>query len=458
MGKSGKLQAFLIFFQANNQEYVEYSPSMEKKKKIVWQLDQEQIISGSKNHVRTFKAMQKNSPLLQNANYKILTGTPPQEKKLLTVGISFVQHPHESCLLHTLQSLFQASSEPELSYIMVLVHLLNPDPEWLSQTVANISSLFKPHIETQKLLVIQGLLNGSSLPRDVNDTHHSSSCKALYSRQKTDYGLLMNFASNLSDYFLMIGDNVHCTQKFVSTIYWTLEAWKEIPWMILEFSSLSFSGKVFHTRDLSRLTSFFFLFQDTPTDLLLSEFCFLLAQNVPIRFSPTIFHHMSNCMFENACFPVEKEKVFGEPDNPTASVLTDMMTVLTFFPQYAYTLNEDYYATLDPVRGNHLTVILEKPQKVIRVEVLTGSAGEGRYRVQQGQVELGYDLMEEPKDCTHYTLLGPLVRGHLDQRVFYEEDAVKELSCIRLLVLAPQESLLLIRQIRVWTEPEEEQN
>uniref|UniRef100_A0A2K5IFV0 MGAT4 conserved region domain-containing protein n=1 Tax=Colobus angolensis palliatus TaxID=336983 RepID=A0A2K5IFV0_COLAP len=239
----------------------------------------------------------------------------------------------------------------------------------------------------------------------------------------------MNFASNLSDYFLLLEDHIHCTPKFTAAISLALSAWKELPWVILEFSHLSISGKVFHTSDLSCLTAFLFLFRkDTPTHLLLSEFCLLLAQNVPIHFSPSVFNHTG-----------DYSMVFGEPDNPVATVLTDMVSMLAVIPQYIYTLNKEGYSTLDPLKGNYLTVILD------------------RYRLQQGQVELGYDPQEDPKSCARYALLGPLAGGNLDQIVFFEEESVEELSCIWLLVLASQESWLLIKQIKVWTEPDEEE-
>ncbi|XP_008058670.1 alpha-1,3-mannosyl-glycoprotein 4-beta-N-acetylglucosaminyltransferase-like protein MGAT4E [Carlito syrichta] len=270
----------------------------------------------------------------------------------------------------------------------------------------------------------------------------------------------MNFASNLSDYFLLVEDNVHCTPKFVAAISSALSAWKELFWVTLEFSSLSASGKVFHSSDLSRLASFFLLFhQDTPVHLLLSEFHLLLGQNIPIRFNPSVFHHMGNySVFGDICFPMEKDTVFGEPDNPVASVLTDMVSLQNVVPQYAYILNEECYSTLDASKGNHLTVILDRPQKVIRIAVLTGSDTQGSYQLQQGQVELGYGPRENPEDCALYSLLGPLVEGNLDQRVFPEGDSLEELSCIRLVVLASQKSWLLIRQIRVWTKPEEEES
>uniref|UniRef100_A0A5F8AVV4 MGAT4 conserved region domain-containing protein n=1 Tax=Macaca mulatta TaxID=9544 RepID=A0A5F8AVV4_MACMU len=245
--------------------------------------------------------MQRDSPLLQHASYQFLAGAPPQEKRLRTVGIASMQHPRGSYLLDTLQSTFQASSERELEYIVVLVHLSGPDPAWLVQTAANISALFTAQIGAGKLLVIHG---GSPLPGDLSDVNHSSPCEALYSRQKVDHALLMNFASNLSDYFTLLEDHIHCTPKFAAAISPALSAWKELPWVILEFSHLSISGKVFCTSDLSHLTAFLFLFhKDTRTHLLLSECCLLLAQNVPIHFSPSVFNHTGDySMFHEYAF------------------------------------------------------------------------------------------------------------------------------------------------------------
>lgn len=379
------------------------------------------------------------------------------------MGVSSALHPNKSRLLDTLRSLFQASSGPELGCVVVLVSLSDSDPERLSQTVANISDLFRTHIEARQLLVLRGQLGGPPPLGTLRPEDHPSPCEALYSAQKADHALLMNFAANLSEYFLMLDDWVRCKPKFISTIYWTLSAWKELPWVTLEFSSLSFTGKVFHSSDLPRLASFLLVFpRDTPTHVLLSEFPLLLAQNMPIRFGSSVFHHVGNRSgLESSCFPADKEKVFGEPDNPTASVRTDMVMLFNNIPQYAYTLNKESFATLNPVRGNYLTVILEKPQKVTRVEVLTGSNKDRKHQLQRGHVELGYGPLEDLQGCARYTLLGPVVEGHLDQVVSYEEDSLEALGCIRLLVLEAQESWLLIRQIKVWTteydEEEEEE-
>ena len=127
---------------------------------------------------------------------EVLTATPAPE--LLTVGISSALHPHESHLLDALRALFQASSGPELGCVVVLVSLSDSDPEWLSQTVANISDLFQAHIEARQLLVVRAQLGGPPPLHTLRPEDLPSSCEALYSVQKADHALLMNFAANLS--------------------------------------------------------------------------------------------------------------------------------------------------------------------------------------------------------------------------------------------------------------------
>ncbi|XP_062969539.1 alpha-1,3-mannosyl-glycoprotein 4-beta-N-acetylglucosaminyltransferase-like protein MGAT4E [Cynocephalus volans] len=381
--------------------------------------------------------------------------SPPE---LLTVGIS-VWRPHGTYLLDTLRSLFQASSEPELKYLVVLLHLADPDPKWLGQTVANISGLFAPQIEAGNLLVALGLLSGSPLPGDLKNMSHSSPCEGLYSRQKAGYALLMHLASTLSDYFLLMEDNVRCTPKFVTAIYSALSAWKELPWAMLEFSSLRFSGKVFHTSDLSHLASFLLLFQNTPTDLLLSSFGLLLGQTVPVSLAPNLFHSWNNfSTSEDKCYEEAKEEEgkenLGEPDNPPAEIYTNMMVRSHHLPEHAYSQNESHFQTHLSPPGSTYTLVLNQSHSVTQIQVLTGLGKQGIYHLQHGQVELGYEPLLEKKVCARYMLLGPLVKGELHQKVYYEEDFVEAVRCVRLLVTDYQESSVCIRQINIWVKPE----
>uniref|UniRef100_A0A8C6HHM8 MGAT4 family, member F n=1 Tax=Mus spicilegus TaxID=10103 RepID=A0A8C6HHM8_MUSSI len=434
----------------------QHNTLLSEKKKMIQLIAQEEISSKIKNHLKYFREMQESSHVLQHVTYTVLAGASYQPKRMLTVGIFSVPHSHRTHLLDTMTSLFQASSEQDLEYMLVLVLLSDTDPTWLNQTVANISGLFMPHIDSGRLLVVHGRLGGSRA-KSRNDT---SPCGKLYSRQKTSLALLMNFALNLSEYFLLLGDNVKTAPKFLANVFWALPAWKQLPWVSLDFSSMPLSGKVFHTEDLSRFVSFLLLFpKDIPTHLLLSEFRLLLSQNVPIRLSPSVFYRMDrDSEFEDTCFPAKRDKDLGRPDNPAGTVFTDMISFWNTNPQFAYFLNDDYFWALDPLEGNYLLVVLDKPQKVIKVAVETGSTKNRLNLLKHGQLLLGYSPMEYPQRCAHYNLVGPLVRGQLEQMVFYEEDAVMEISCIKLLVTSSHDYPVRIMQIKVWTEVEDEES
>ncbi|XP_037668055.1 LOW QUALITY PROTEIN: alpha-1,3-mannosyl-glycoprotein 4-beta-N-acetylglucosaminyltransferase C-like [Choloepus didactylus] len=429
--------------------------SLEEKKMIAWQRAWIQTNPGRTNHLEIFKDTQKNSEPLKNVNPRILIGDPPMKKKLLTIGISSVQHPQGSYLLDTLKFLFFASSPSEQKHFIVLVHLADPDPKWLNQMISSISSLFEPYIKARQLVVIntplKSYLSLKNLKKKLNDTPADV---AFHSKQNMDYAFLMNFATNHSDYFLMIEDDVKCAPGFVTQIATILSAWEDKPWVILEFSQLNFTGKLFRTRDLPRFVHFLLLFyQEMPCDYLLSHFLDLL-QKKSIQFFPSLFHHMDDySSFEGKLNSLKdkelEENDTGSPSNPAASIYTNLQVTSDSVPMNAYSLDKNFFYTKGAEAGNHLTVVLDIPAKVFRVQVLTGSDLKEENQLKEGQVELGYESTYGSNDCDNYTLLGLLVNGSLNKQVFSEKSG-KKVKCVRLLVTATHPSGIAIRHINVW--------
>ncbi|XP_049714426.1 alpha-1,3-mannosyl-glycoprotein 4-beta-N-acetylglucosaminyltransferase C-like [Elephas maximus indicus] len=415
-----------------------------------------QINPGRTKHLETFKDMQKNSEPLKNVNSRILIGAPPMRKKLLTIGISSAQHPQRSYLLDTLQSIFFASTPSELKHIIVLVHLADPDPKWLHQMVFNISSLFKPYIQARQLVVISTPLKNylplKHLKKKFNDT---PTFVAFRSKQNMEYAFLMNFATNHSDYFLMIEDGVKCAPGFVTQIATILSAWEYKPYVTLEFSQLGFTGKLFRTRDLPRFVHFLLLFyQEMPCDYLLSHFLDLLMQKKPIQFFPSLFQHRGNYSSFKGKFNSLKgkdleENDIGSPSNPAASIYTSLQVAKGSVLMNAYSLDENFFYTKEATVGSHLTVVLDKPAKVIQVQVLTGSGLKEENQLKEGQVELGFDSSNRSNDCDDYILLGFLVNGILNKQVLSEESG-KKVKCVRLLVTATAPSGIVVRHINLW--------
>ncbi|XP_047561115.1 alpha-1,3-mannosyl-glycoprotein 4-beta-N-acetylglucosaminyltransferase C-like [Lutra lutra] len=430
--------------------------SLEENKMVAWQRAQMQINPGRTNHLETFKNMQKKLELLKNINAQILIGVPPLKKKLLTIGISSVQHSSGSYLLDTLQSLFIASSSSERKHFIVLVHLADPDPKWLGQMISNISTLFKPYIQARQLVVINTPLKNYLLLKDLKKNFHDTPAYvAFHFKQNMDYAFLMNFATNLSDYFLMIEDDVTCAPGFVTQIATAVSAWRNKPWLTLNFSQLGFTGKLFRTRDLPCLVHFLFLFyQKMPCDYILTHFHDLLMEPAPIQFFPSLFQHMGNYSFFDSKFNSLKDKEIeendpGSPSNPAASIYTSLKVANDSALMNAYSLDKNFFYTKSAEAGSHLTVVLDVPAKVFQVQVLTGSHLKGKNQLEEGQVELGYDATNRVNDCDDYILLGLLENGTLNKQVLSDESG-KKVKCVRLLVTATPPSGIIVRHINLW--------
>uniref|UniRef100_A0A8D2B549 MGAT4 conserved region domain-containing protein n=1 Tax=Sciurus vulgaris TaxID=55149 RepID=A0A8D2B549_SCIVU len=359
-------------------------------------------------------------------------------------------------LLDTLQSLFITSSLCEQKYFTVVVHLGDPDPKWLDKMISNISVLFKPHIQARQLVVINTPLKSyrplKNLKKRVNDT---PAYVVFRSKQNMDYAFLMNFATNYSDYFLMIEDDVKCAPEFVTQIVTTLSAWERKFWVTLEFSQLGFIGKLFHTRDLPYFVRFLLLFyQERPCDYLLSHFLDLQMQQKRIRFSPSLFQHMGSYSSFDGKFSTLKDKEFeeddiGPPSNPAATIYTNLNVTNDSVLKNAYSLDRNFFYSKEAKAGSHLTVILDIPATVFRVQVLTGSNVKGVNQLKEGHVELGYDSTNLIHDCNDYIFLGMLVNGILNKQVL-SEDSGKKVKCVRLLITATLPSGLIVRSINLW--------
>ena len=358
--------------------------------------------------------------------------------------------PDQSGLLYTLVSLFRASSKIEQKRLTVLVHLAHSDLTGLRETIACISTLFSPQILSGKLLLIHA---PSDAYRTTDDTRKEAHRGEFYSKRNRDHAFLMSFAAKLSEYFLLLEDNVLCAPNFITHIHWKVDTMRSDPWVLLEFSNMGFLGKLFHSRDLPLLAHFLLLFyKEKPLDRLIPHFRTLLAQKNPILCRPFLFYHRFSYYTSNdsqKATPVRKKNPYG-PDNPPAAIVTDMKVFDVHFPWKAYTLDESFFWTQNVSAGNHLTVILKHPANLSRVQVLTGTIVDGKHALEKGQVELGYDPEGMPQYCTSFALLGHLLEGQVNQEIF--KSMGYDVSCVRLVVKANQVGGLIIRHIFLWEE------
>lgn len=356
----------------------------------------------------------------------------------LTVGISAGPGPDPHGLLHTLGSVFRASSRAEQKQLTVLVHLADSDPAWLQKTVARISSLFGPQILAGRLLLTHA-------PPDA----HGAAGPA---RETADHAFLLSSAAGLSDYFLLLRDGASCAPGFLTRVQREVWALRARPWALLQFSNRGSLGKLFHSRHLARLARFLLLFQgDQPLDRLLRRFSVLQAQSRPVLCRPFLFYYRVSYRRPRQGPAEAGPALSGGPHNPPGAVFTDMRVFGVHSPWEAYTLDESFFWTHNVSAGSHLTVILNRPANLSRVQVLTGTLLEGKHAVRSGQVELGRGPEGVPQVCTSFALLGRLLEGQLDQEVLPRAVGAA-VSCVRLVLNAPQAGGLMVRHIHLWEE------
>ena len=76
-------------------------------------------------------------------------------------------------------------------------------------------------------------------------------------KQNLDYTFLMWYASNMSDYYMQLEDDVHPVPHFAAFVRSALErTLMGKPWVMAAFSNLGFIGKVFNNSHLPSLAQF----------------------------------------------------------------------------------------------------------------------------------------------------------------------------------------------------------
>ncbi|XP_062316355.1 alpha-1,3-mannosyl-glycoprotein 4-beta-N-acetylglucosaminyltransferase C-like [Osmerus eperlanus] len=391
-------------------------------------------------------------------SYTLLAGTPPTEKKFLTVGLSSVRRKNGSYLLATLRSIFSQSSSAERSSLLVVLLLADFDAQWRASTLGQITAEFSPQLELGQLLVIHAPQRYYPTLTGIKRNFGDAPDRVMFrSKQNVDYSFLLLYSAPWSRFYLMLEDDVDCSHNFLSVIRGHIreQEAKAVAWTTLEFSSLGYIGKLYRSAHLPLLARFLFLFyQEMPCDFLMSHFRVLLVnQREAILFKPSLFQHTGTFSSFRGTHNNLKDKDFQpEPlsHNPHATVFSDIPAYKDHLPGHAYLPTDSHFFWgRAPSSGNHLTVILTNPVVVRGVTVETGS--EGKDLLASAVVELGRD--PEGEICR--TFDPPLGEMGPDGR--FEKQDVEEIqgsasSCVRIRVTADQKDWVIIRAIRIRTE------
>ncbi|KAM8972993.1 alpha-1,3-mannosyl-glycoprotein 4-beta-N-acetylglucosaminyltransferase C [Pelodytes ibericus] len=394
-----------------------------------------------------------------NISYRILAGIPSSRKRYLTIGISSVKRKKGNYLLETIKSIFEQSSYEALKEIVVVVHLAEFDLSWCESIVQDISRKFSHHIIAGRLTIIHTPVefypNLEGLKRNYNDPDDRVKFR---SKQNVDYAFLLNFCANLSEYYVMLEDDVRCSRNFLAAIKKVINSRQGSSWVTLEFSKLGYIGKLYHSHDLPRLAHFLLMFyQEMPCDWLLIHFRGLLAQKDAIRFKPSLFQHMGYYSSYKGAENKLKDDEFEEdsvdiPDNPPVTLNTNMIVFENYEVSKAYSSTDEYFWAKSPSSGDFFHIVFEKPIKISKIKVSTGTEDRQNDFLHHGTLEVGERLVGNKKGrkCTTYLRLGDFKNGNFEMEGI-DRKVIFNIDCIRILVTKNQIEWLIIKSISIWT-------
>ncbi|XP_048463305.1 alpha-1,3-mannosyl-glycoprotein 4-beta-N-acetylglucosaminyltransferase C-like [Rhincodon typus] len=447
----------LCCLQSHNQA------TLHQLKNIAWN---EKNNSGELGKIR--KQQWQNSPVEitfshpLNISYFYLAGTAPKSRKFLSIGISTVKRVRENYLMDTLQSIFERSSYEELEQMVVVIYLADFDVSWNLKTTEEIKAKFTSHISAGHLLVIQCSKHIyprlAGLKRNYNDPQERVQFR---SKQNVDYAFLVNFCSELSDYYLMLEDDVFCAKNFLSSMKKFINLSKGSSWTTLTFSKLGYIGKLYHSVDLPKLARFLLMFYDEmPCDWLLELFHRSKAQPNEMRFKPSLFQHMGTYSSFQGKHNKLKDDEFQEhmgslPDNPPALVFTDIPVYEQYLPAKAYELGVGQFWGKSLKEGNYFLVVFEHPVKVSKICVLTGSPEHKGDILRSGILQVGRDKATENdhQGCKTYSQLGTFDAGRFEMENVTNHFS-EAMECVRALVTEDQTDWLIISEVNIWIEKE----
>ena len=369
----------------------------------------------------------------------------------LTIGIPTVCRKTQQYVYTTLDSLLGGLSRGQRQEVFIVVYLADQNENCRRNTEQEIYKRYPLFVQT----CLIRFLNPPSVDLfypPLTDRQGREKKVNWRTKQNLDFSFLLIQSQNLSSYYLQLEDDVIAVSWFYRNIKETL-AQRVTDWVCMEFIELGFMGKLFHSRDLVSLAEMIVdWYQHTPADDTYIEFYKRRKQKSRILIQPTLFQHiglhssldgrlqkLKDPYFESDI----QNKVFVN-SNPPANISTTMLIDYNHPPSHCYVGSRGYFLTLEPVEnGDVFLVQFLSLQNLYRIFVQTGlSSGKGNI-LQEGVLEFGGNF-----ECRNKVFSNVLTfqKGVIDVIV-----NAKDVRCIQIRVIAPQDSVLMIKEIALFT-------
>lgn len=188
------------------------------------------------------------------------------------IGIPTVKRDKQSYLIETIKSLIDNLNTEDIERVLIVIFIAEPfNIEYVRTTAEQIEKLYVKYIENGLIEIMSPPMEFypefDKLPLSLNDDKERVKWRT---KQNYDFTYLMTYSSIRGKYYIQLEDDVVTKPDYIRIVENFINRQTKQDWFMLEYSSLGFIGKMFHTNDLDALVNFFLIFAaDKPIDWLL---------------------------------------------------------------------------------------------------------------------------------------------------------------------------------------------
>ncbi|XP_076114642.1 alpha-1,3-mannosyl-glycoprotein 4-beta-N-acetylglucosaminyltransferase C-like isoform X1 [Mytilus galloprovincialis] len=380
----------------------------------------------------------------------------------LTIGIPTVKRRlnGDHYMYTTLNSLISNTDQGRIQDVIIVIFMADPDESWNNESAKKIYEEFKPHFDSGFMQIIKAPENIYPDFSNLQKTKQDSAERVQWrSKQNVDFAFLMLYCQNLSTYYIQLEDDVLVASNFVKDIE-SFVLNRTDHWICLEFSTLGFIGKMFHSSDLRVISSVLLTyFSETPCDLLLGGIIKFLGQNTPIHSSVSLFQHIGkisslrNKMMPSIdrffkdkgsnILPIMKLPKGGHPD---AKFETNMKIIPDYPPENVYKNNLFFWASY-PRSKQYFRLIFTTNINMSRLVISTGENINKTDFLENGVLKVGFNNKQHI--CNDLKEIGRFVEGEFDsliQGIVIPEN----IKCLHIEAKKGQKRWLIIREIEIF--------
>jgi len=394
-------------------------------------------------------------------------GRYPQTKRYLSIGIASVARPSGANYLpQTIQSLIDSLGENDKkdTYIVIFLADLRDPPK--STAKAELSKSFGKYINEGLLTVIEAYPEYYPPLTNIKQKYGDSDSRRTWrSKENVDATFVMCYCNELSQYYIHLEDDVLSSPSFFPKLQDFINKQNVKPWTMLDATIMGSKAKVFQSKDVGNIASYFYLMYDEmPIDWLMGHWRQIKSQTankdndrLP---AASLFNHIGDrsSLPENGLSGLkQKEPFFDQYDqkykglNPPATV-TSSMSPQQGKPQDAYDKGSGYFWAQNPRKDDYVLIKFNRPTAVQEVFVETACYQAKSDLLKSGVLQASYETAasglqsKDNNDCGHFETLGAFSGG----KAKFSVDKSKKVICLRILVTQDQSEWIYFREIDVW--------